>query len=72
MRKLNFRKVLSTVLKCSIAVAMAFTSLQLNLQSTQDYKVSAAISDLTSNELRASINQLFNLMKKPLQLVFIR
>ena len=64
MRKLNFRKVLSTVLKCSIAVAMAFTSLQLNLQSTQDYKVSAAISDLTSNELRASINPIVQSYEK--------
>ena len=54
MMKFNFRKVLSTALKCSIAVAMAFTSLHVTV--TSDYKVSAAISDLTSNELRASIN----------------
>ena len=47
MMKFNFRKVLSTALKCSIAVAMAFTSLHVTV--TSDYKVSAAISDLTSN-----------------------
>ena len=62
MMKFNFRKVLSIALKCSIAVAMAFTSLHVTV--TSDYKVSAAISDLTSNELRASINPIVQSYEK--------
>ena len=56
MRKFKFRKVLSTALKCSIAVAMAFTSMHVTSSLSSDNQVFAAVSDLTSNELRASIN----------------